>query len=59
MDFLRSVARYRRKDGIRNIKIWKEPNIFRLNNKIMKPKSQLKSVKVEMMLMLTTFVPVK
>jgi hypothetical protein len=40
MKFLRSVARLQKKDQTRNTKITEEQNIFNLNNKIPKSRSQ-------------------
>jgi hypothetical protein len=43
MNFLRSVASYKRIDQIRNSKIRKELNIFHLNDKILNFRSQWKN----------------
>jgi hypothetical protein len=42
MKFLRCVAGYTRKDQVRNTKIREELNIFNLNSKILKSRSQWK-----------------
>jgi ribonucleotide reductase alpha subunit len=42
MNVLRSVAGYTRRGQTRNAKIWKELNIFDLNNKILKSRSHWK-----------------